>query len=59
MKTYIIVYDDYKYGLWSQKYEASDIFDAIHQFMCDDNRSDDIISITISRQKNETEENHT
>jgi hypothetical protein len=49
MKTYIIVYDDYKYGLWSQKYEAPDIFDAIHQFMCDDNRSDDIISITIAR----------
>ena len=47
MKTYIIVYDDYKYGLCSQKYEATDIFEAINQFEFEENNTDDIISITV------------
>lgn len=47
MKEYIIVCDDYKYGLCSHKYEASDIFEAINQFEFEQNILDDIISITV------------
>lgn len=47
MKEYIIIYDDFKYGLCSHKYEASDIFEAINQFEFEENDTNNIISITV------------
>ena len=47
MRTYIIVYDDYKYGICSSKYKAGDIFEALQQFMIEGNGDLSIISITV------------
>ena len=47
MRIYIIVYEDDKYGTCSRKYEASDIFEALNQFMCEGNGDNSIISITV------------
>ena len=47
MRTYIIVYDDYKYGICSNKYKAGDIFEALNQFMCEGHGDLGIISITV------------
>jgi len=49
MQTYIIVYEDFKYGTCWCSYETSDIFDAINQFMCEGNGDKSIISITVGR----------
>lgn len=47
MKTYVVVYEDNKYGTCSRKYEANDMFDAIDQFVNEGNDDDSIISITV------------
>lgn len=48
MTTYVIVYEG-KYGVYSEKYEATDIINAIDQFKWDGNDLEDIISITVGR----------
>ncbi len=48
MMTYVITYEG-KYGTCCVKYEATDIFHALHQFEWDYNDLEDIISITAGR----------
>ena len=49
MTTYVIAYEDFKYGTCCCKYEATDILNAIDQFKWDGNDLEDIISITVGR----------
>ncbi len=49
MTTYVIAYEDFKYGTCCCKYEATDIIHAMNQFEWDGNDLEDIISITVGK----------